>query len=283
LIARKDIKPMDNIKTTESQKNDAPAGQRETPCYVISASYGNDSIALLQFAKDAGLKNVHVVYCDTGWAHPDWAERVHVGQKLARSFGFTPHVVQGEFTFESMVRMKKGFPSQKMQFCSGILKIIPFNDFMEKLDPAKQAVVIIGKRRAESRNRANTPEFISVDKHQEGRKVWHPLYKHSDADRDSLIKKAGFDVLPHRSLECCPCVNANRQDLRMTPESQLNKLRKLEAETGQKLFRTYRHQGAWGIDEVMEWAHSGRGKYIKGQLKLWNYRGEICKSSLCGI
>lgn len=269
--------------TETIQENGRACGSAGTPCYVISASYGNDSIALLQFAKDAGLKNVLVVYCDTGWAHPEWENRIRQGEELAKKYGFKPYVVRGEFDFESMVRMKKGFPSQKMQFCSGILKVIPFNTFLADIDPEKKAVVIIGKRRAESRARANTPEFIEADEHQEGRKVWHPLYKHTDEARNLLIEKAGFDVLPHRSLECCPCVNANRQDLRMTPESQLDRLRKLEAETGRELFRAYKHQGAWGIDEVMEWAHSGRGKYVKGQLKLWNYRGEMCKAGLCGM
>lgn len=276
------------IETPETQKLDkpktaAPCVPCEASCYVISASYGNDSIALLQFAKDACLKNVLVVYCDTGWAHPDWIDRVKQGEALAKRFGFEPYIVQGEFTFESMVRMKKGFPSQKMQFCSGILKVIPFHDFLAEIDPEKKAVVMIGKRRAESRARQNTQEFIDADEHQEGRKVWHPLYKHTDEERNTLIEKAGFKVLPHRSLECCPCVNANRQDLRMTPEIQLDRLRKLEAETGRELFRAYRHQGAWGIDEVMEWAHSGHGKYVKNQLKLWNYKGESCLSGLCGM
>jgi len=36
--------------------------------YVIFASYGNDSIALIQWAHEHNLKNVTVAYSDTGWA-----------------------------------------------------------------------------------------------------------------------------------------------------------------------------------------------------------------------
>ena len=44
--------------------------------YVIFASYGNDSIALIQWAHERGLQGVHVAYSDTGWAAPWWAARV---------------------------------------------------------------------------------------------------------------------------------------------------------------------------------------------------------------
>lgn len=254
----------------------------KTHCYILSVSYGNDSIALLRWAKEYGLENVFVVYCDTGWAHPDWHRRVKKGMALADRYGFVTWSVKG-MSFEEMVLMRNGFPSQLYQWCSGLLKTIPFGDFAEFIDPNKEAVVVLGKRRAESKNRAKTPEFILASEYHEGRTVWHPLYKHTDKERNKLLKRAGFKPLSHRSMECCPCVNANRSDLRNTPESQIEKVRRLERLTGKEMFRAYRHQGAWGIDQVMEWAASGRGKYHKDQMRLWNYKGELCPSGLCGI
>ena len=264
-------------------ENGAACGQREPSCYILSVSYGNDSIALIQWAHEKGLENVFVVYCDTGWSHPDWPHRVKKGMALADSYGFTTWNVRGEFTFESMVRMKKGFPSQRYQFCSGILKVFPFLDFTEFLDPDCEAIVLIGKRREESENRKDTPEFIASSEYHEGRTVWHPLYKHTENSRNGLIERAGMDVLQHRSMECCPCVNANRKDLRETPEEQVEKVRVLERAINNNMFRAYKKQGATGIDEVMEWANSGRGQYVRGQGKLWNYRGELCGSGMCGI
>lgn len=274
---------MKEINTNECQKTAVPAGQSTAPCYIISVSYGNDSIALIQWAHEQGLENCIVVYCNTGWSHPDWPARVKKGTKLAQKYGFIATSIRGEFTFESMVKMKKGFPSQRYQFCSGLLKVIPFNDFTNSVDPEHECIVLIGKRRGESEARKNTPEFIDKDKYHECRTVWHPLYKHTDLMRDELIKRAGFKVLPHRSMECCPCVNANRGDLRNTPERQIEKVRRLEKYINNYMFRAAKKQGATGIDEVMEWANSARGKYKHGQIRLWNYRGELCGSGLCGI
>ncbi len=266
-----------------NENSKTPIGSESTvaPCYIISVSYGNDSIALIQWAHEQGLENCYVVYCDTGWAHPEWPKRVRKGMALAEEYEFTTWNMQG-MSFEEMVLMRKGFPSQLYQWCSGILKTIPFGDFAEFIDPHKEAIVVLGKRRAESKNRAKTPEFVFASDYHEGRTVWHPLYKHSDKERDGLLLRAGFEPLPHRSMECCPCINANRNDLRKTPESQIDKVRQLERLIGKKMFRAYKHQGAFGIDEVMEWAASGRGKYNMNQMRLWNYRGELCPSGLCG-
>jgi 3'-phosphoadenosine 5'-phosphosulfate sulfotransferase (PAPS reductase)/FAD synthetase len=40
---------------------------------VISSSYGNDSVALMQWAKERSLPDVTVAYCNTGWAAPGLA------------------------------------------------------------------------------------------------------------------------------------------------------------------------------------------------------------------
>jgi 3'-phosphoadenosine 5'-phosphosulfate sulfotransferase (PAPS reductase)/FAD synthetase len=246
--------------------------------YLISTSFGNDSIALIQLAHELGLEDCYVVYIDTGWSHPDWENRVMLGRALAESYGFITWTAKGFFDFESMVLMKKGFPSNQFQFCSGILKGIPFGDFADFIDPERKATVVIGKRREESEERKDTPEYIENSEYHDGRKLWHPLYKHTETERNKLIKRAGFKVLPHRSMECCPCVNANRNDLVYTPESRLDRVRYLESEIGKTMFRDYRHQGAIGINEVMEWACSG-GHYSKNQVRMFdNYK---CKSGLC--
>lgn len=58
--------------------------------YAIKASYGNDSIALIQWMADEGLTDAWVIHNDTGWAHPDWKNRVEAGEKFARSLGMRP-------------------------------------------------------------------------------------------------------------------------------------------------------------------------------------------------
>jgi hypothetical protein len=77
--------------------------------YVIFASYGNDSIALIQFAHERGLTAVHVAYTNTGWASDWWPARVELAEAWAQSLGFTTHQINSE-GMESLVMRKKAWP-----------------------------------------------------------------------------------------------------------------------------------------------------------------------------
>jgi len=225
---------------------------------VISSSCGNDSVALTQWAFEKGLEDVVCVYCNTGWASPKWANRVIDYRRFVEAIGFK-FVEVKSIGMEELVRMKKGFPSNQYQFCTAHLKGIPFLEWIDKEDPGCKATVLIGKRRGESEKRKNTPEFIYNSEHHGGRTIWHPLYKHSERKRDALLDRAGFDVLPHRSLECNPCVNANRGDfLRLTP-GEIERVNDLEVEVGKPMYRPKRF-GAMGIHGVIRWAKDGRDR-----------------------
>lgn len=225
---------------------------------VISSSYGNDSVALIQWAHLKRLPDVTVAYCDTGWSAPWWPQRVARGEALAQSYGFNtvrcPSIGMAE-----LVRMKKGWPGNGQQFCTAHLKGIPFLAWIDEADPEYKATVLIGKRRAESEKRKDTPQFIESSEHHGGRRVWHPLYLHDDYARNSLLSGANFEPLPHRSLECNPCVNANRADfLRLTP-GEIERVNNLEAEIGKPMFRPKRFNGM-GIHSVIVWAKDGRNR-----------------------
>ena len=223
---------------------------------VISASYGNDSIALIQWAYEQELEDVTVAYCDTGWAAPGWEDRVELGEYFADLRGFRTVRIQSMGMAE-LVRMKKGWPGNGQQFCTLHLKGVPFLEWIDEEDPEYRATVLIGKRRAESKKRAATPEFIESSEYHGGRRVWHPLYQHTDEERNALLVRAGFEVLPHRSQECSPCVNANRGDLGLLTQEQIEKINDLEVEIGKPMFRPKRF-GAVGIYGVMAWARYGR-------------------------
>lgn len=49
--------------------------------HIIFASLGNDSVALIQWAIDQKLEDIIVAYSDTGWASPDWGERINVARE----------------------------------------------------------------------------------------------------------------------------------------------------------------------------------------------------------
>jgi hypothetical protein len=177
-------------------------------------------------------------------------------EEYAARCGFRPVRVRS-LGMAELVRTKKGWPGNGQQFCTAHLKGLPFLQWIDDADPEAEWVVMVGKRRAESRARANTPEFIPDSEHHGGRVLWHPLFQHTDSDRDALLYRAGFAPLPHRSLECNPCVNANRQDfLRLRPE-EADKVSRLEVEIGKPMFRPKRFN-AVGIYGVLMWAHHGK-------------------------
>lgn len=227
---------------------------------LLSSSYGNDSMAMIQWAVENinHEERIIVVYCDTGWASPTWGNRIIEGERLAKKCGMEVARVKS-LGMEELVRMKKGFPGNGLQFCTAYLKGLPFLQFADEIDPECKAVVAIAKRRVESEARKDTPEFIEASEHHNGRKVWHPLYAHSDLDRDNLLIRAGIEKLGHRSLECNPCVNANRADfLRLTP-GEIERVNNLEVEVGQPMFRAKRFN-AMGIHGVIAWAKDGRNR-----------------------
>lgn len=246
---------------------------------VISSSYGNDSIATIQWAAENEFKHVRVVFIDTGWAGEGWMERVNRCEAWVRTLGFEPVRITPVVQFEELIRMRKGFPNQRYQWCSGQLKGLPFLNWIDEVDPGCHTTVVIGKRREESQERADTPEFIESSEWHGGRRVWHPLYLHDEKTRDALILRAGFEVLPHRSKECDPCMNANRHDLRTLAQADIGKLARLEADTGKTMFRAKRHGGAKGIERVIRWAGSTPGNYNDKQEDLFS---SGCTSGYCG-
>jgi 3'-phosphoadenosine 5'-phosphosulfate sulfotransferase (PAPS reductase)/FAD synthetase len=225
---------------------------------VISSSAGNDSLEMIQWAIEQKLPDVHVVFCDTGWSAPGWMVRVEKVHAYAKANGMQAHIVQS-LGMQELVRMKKGFPGNAQQFCTAHLKGVPFLEWIDEEDKDCTAIVMVGKRRAESEARKNTPEYIYDSEYHGGRTLWHPLYLHTDAERNALIERSGFEPLPHRSLECNPCVNANRQDfLRLTP-GEIERVNDLEVEIGKPMFRPKRFS-ALGIYGVIAWAKDGRDR-----------------------
>jgi 3'-phosphoadenosine 5'-phosphosulfate sulfotransferase (PAPS reductase)/FAD synthetase len=247
--------------------------------YAISSSYGNDSVAMIQWAKEQNLQDVSVIFVDTGWAAPGWLDRVTRLENWVKSLGFDVVHVKSEISFEDLMLRKKGFPSQRYQWCSGILKGLPFLTWIDEVDKENTAIVMIGKRREESHERADTPEFIESSEYHGGRRIWHPLYLHTEAMRDELLERAGIAKLTHRSKECSPCINSNRDDMRQLTEADIARAEELEAKVGNTMFRPKKHGGAVGIRRVIAWAYSERGQYNDKQNQMFNQ----CSTGYCGF
>lgn len=140
-------------------------------------------------------------------------------------------------------------------------------------------------KKIDSANRKNTPEFIYNSPTHGGRFLWHPLCDYTIEDRNRLIIKAGFEILPHRSKECGICVNEKREGLRLADPDFVAKIDRIEDELGwnsngnyRSMFRPYRHMGATGIYQIIEWAKSDAGKF-----NIDDGTGYECDGGMCEI
>lgn len=181
------------------------------PLYIRS-QYGDESIALVQWAYEAGLAGT-VVYVDTGWAAASWQTRIQLGEQHAKACGFKTLQIVSPISFADAVVGRGEFPSAKFQWCSALLKGLPFVDWLETVDPAGHAIILIAKRAAAALAHANLSEWIEPCQFHGDRTVWHPMIAVNDSERDALLSRAGFAPLEHRSLECQPCVNSTVADI----------------------------------------------------------------------
>lgn len=247
------------------------------PRFVIFASYGNDSCALIQWAHEWQLERVAVVYSDTGWATEGWTARVAEKEEWVRSLGFTPYRTTS-IGFRQLARDKKGFPTQRYQWCSFILKIEPGMRWLDENDPNKSAICIVGARRDEAADplstRAKFPEYLVRSENHGGRMMLAPMVDWTAEDRNAYLRRAGVEPLPHRSGEC-KCINSNKSDMRRFSEADIAEIESAEAEIGRPMYRPHRHMGATGIREVIRWAQSARGKYVPEPER------ETCNSGWC--
>lgn len=228
---------------------------------IIFASYGNDSIAMIQWAHETGLKDVTVAYSDTGWSADYWPARVAKAEEWAQLLGFATVRIPG-MTMEQLVEWKKAWPrggGGKFQFCTENLKEIPARNWMAQFDPEKEAVCMVGIRREESANRSQFPEWVEESEGHDGRMLHAPLVRHSEAQRNALILKTPFEVLATRSKECWPCVNARKQELKQLSETGIVRIETIETRMGinskgnaRVMFSSARHGGAIGIRAVVE-------------------------------
>lgn len=191
----------------------------------------------MQALIEKSLTEIHFIYVETGWAAASWATRVSACADYARKQGVVVHVLSAQATFAEMVIDRKQFPSRKFQWCAGFLKGLAILTHLDELDPGCEAYIVSGKRRLDSRRYANLPEFEQQDDLYQGRTLWYPLWQTAHEEFSALIKRTGFSLLPHQSLECSPCIHANLNELNNLDAQSLQRLEKLEQQINQTMFQ----------------------------------------------
>ena len=241
------------------------------PRYVIFASYGNDSIALIQWAINRALPNTAVVYSNTGWGADYWGDRVIRAENWVLANGFTAWQTSCE-GMGGLIKRKKAWPrggGGKFQFCTEALKEQPAREWLDIHDPDGEATCLNGVRRMESANRTDAPEWTDESKGHGGRELWSPLVRHTEEMRNELIADSPFAVLPYKSKECWPCVNAGKRELKHLEPERVDLIAGMEKEAGinskgnaRVMFSPKRHNGAVGIRAVVEDAKKGMDELL---------------------
>lgn len=221
--------------------------------YILRSNYGNNSMALIQWAREHRLEEVTVVYVDTGWAGAGWLDHVARCEERARGLGFAVVRIDAIAGFDEVMEMKGGFPSRQHQWCALHLKGIPFLKWIEEVDPASSATVLLPKTEVDT-DFEDIPEFIESCEYHGERRVWQPLFAHDRTQRDALLSRAGLAPLPYPSQECTPCINSSAAVLRRLAEADIEKTAELEEELQTALFPAADCDGASGIRAVVDWA-----------------------------
>ncbi len=203
---------------------------------VVIANFGNDSIALIEWVKQQHLQDVFVLSVDTGWGTEDWQQRVVLVDHYISSCAMTHVRLTSEYDFSKLVLERNNFPSIKFHWCASFLKGLPILDWLDQVDPDLKATVLLAKRREQAPSLHNLQEFEPESHSYGSRKVWHPLYQHTLAQRNQLIAQAGFDLLCTRSLECDPCIYNQCSDFRRLGNKRMQQVAELEAAIGRPMF-----------------------------------------------
>lgn len=108
------------------------------PDYVVKSSYGNDSIALIQFLREwnekSSMGKVVVLYNETQWGASWWPSRVEKAEQFVVECGFIP-MRTCSIGMRALVDRHHGWPSSLGRFCTTELKIIPTHNWLAIHDP----------------------------------------------------------------------------------------------------------------------------------------------------
>lgn len=254
----------------------------ENSVFVVSASGGKDSTAVILAMREAGIP-ARYVYADTGWEVQEVYDYLATLEKL---LGITIERVGFPGGMVAKVRKRANFPSRMTKWCTGELKRDQIRKVHERIreEEDTDTVSVLGIRAEESAARADMPEFEYVDSHWGGY-VWRPIMGWTVEDVLAIHHRHGVPVNPLYRLGfgrvgCMPCIFANKAEVKLMAEhfpERVDLIRSLEAEITEERARRmadgtadHAHTQAtffmgkkageiMPIDKVVAWSRTSRG------------------------
>ena len=232
---------------------------------VVSVSGGKDSQAMLWLVKGLAEKQnvaarLIAVYADTGM---EWHDAETHVRKLCSASGVALDIVhpvrpmieqiryRGQRIIERNLLRRDGkvnsgvhFPSPRCRFCTQNQKIDPMDKHLRQF--TGKLLKVTGERWAESKARANLPEFCRIVRVSSAKRSvygWRPMLAFSEADIWAMVRDTGvarhqcYD-LGCKRLGCAGCIfsgdNELRIEMRENPEI-FEALDRLEIESGHSM------------------------------------------------
>jgi 3'-phosphoadenosine 5'-phosphosulfate sulfotransferase (PAPS reductase)/FAD synthetase len=271
--------------------------------YLLSVSGGKDSTAMILYLKEIAARNVDYVFMDTGWEsiqtyqYLDYLEaelgisinrirsNITIKPEHETIYSECLNIMKRSYSdFVALILNKGMFPSGYAQYCTGELKVKPFQSFIDQLD--YEPVSCVGIRREESQRRSTYEEY----EYNEGFNcwVWRPLIEWSEADVIAIHHRHNIRPNPlyltgaHR-VGCYPCIRSNKSEMSQFPldHKHLSVLRKLEDYHSARRNKDVTFFKGGRIDDVLDWAQTARGGR---QYMLFDSTIPTCeKWGMCGI
>lgn len=202
---------------------------------VLIANFGNASLAMIQWAIEAGLEDFRVLSVDTGWQSSMWQQHLDKVWTYLNNNAIQYHHLHAQKTFAECVIDRGSFPSKKFQWCPSFLKGLPILDWLDEHDINCEAIIHLAKMRSSSRMN-QTLVSGEANEHYDDRIIEYPLLALSVEERDKLILRAGFDIQTTNSQECMPCIHATENDWQTMMPADLEKIKALESQVGNLMF-----------------------------------------------
>lgn len=273
--------------------------------YLLSVSGGKDSTAMILYLKEIAVdpKLIDYVFMDTGWEdvktyeYLDYLENeldikinrirsnIKVKPEHEEIYEECLSVMGRDYSdFVALILYKGMFPSGYAQFCTGELKVKPFQELLDSRD--YQAISCVGIRREESLRRSTYEEWEFNESFNFW--VWRPLIEFTEKQVIDIHHRHNVKPNPlylkgaHR-VGCYPCIQSNKKEMSAFPtdHSHIKVLRILEEFHSKRRDKPVTFFKGGTIQEVLNWSQTAYGGK---QLFLFNPHERTCeKWGMCGV
>jgi len=209
--------------------------------FIISISGGKDSKATLIVSLPLLLKivkpsQIKVVFCDTGWEKDETMQEIETIKIRLKKFDIEFLSLNNSKYPNGMTDLllhKKIFPSRLTKFCTEELKMIPaLNYYKELSSKGLDVIVLVGKRRDESTDRANTPEVQFEKRKHWSFTIYHPIADWTETDVYSYLDETwgipSSYFNGNTRVGCDECFQATLKAVSLMSEDKIKQMEEVE-------------------------------------------------------